>query len=221
MTREDYEAIAAKQDAYIAERDMIEINGYIGNDPEMRTPARLLMEKRYANIAGMQQKLYFERNDGSDPQVKVIYTPGLAAPGYPDDRVIAVDLDNYVTRVLNSDYFGESKKGGLRMWNDIVYNKGGLALHAGLKLVPTDHGDKVFMIIGLSGTGKTTTTFTTQNGSLPIQDDFVGLMPGGHASGTENGCFAKTFGLDPEFEPSIYGAVTKRTTRRTGGRSSR
>jgi phosphoenolpyruvate carboxykinase (ATP) len=211
MTREDYEAIAAKQDAYIAERDMIEINGYIGNDPEMRTPARLLMEKRYANIAGMQQKLYFERNDGSDPQVQVIYTPGLPASGYPDDRVIAVDLDNYVTRVLNSDYFGESKKGGLRMWNDIVYNKGGLALHAGLKLVPTDHGDKVFMIIGLSGTGKTTTTFTTQNGSLPIQDDFVGLMPGGHASGTENGCFAKTFGLDPEFEPSIYGAVTKPT----------
>jgi phosphoenolpyruvate carboxykinase (ATP) len=65
------------------------------------------------------------------------------------------------------------------------------------------------MIIGLSGTGKTTTTFTTQNGSLPIQDDFVGLMPGGHAYGTENGCFAKTFGLDPDFEPSIHGAVTK------------
>jgi phosphoenolpyruvate carboxykinase (ATP) len=65
------------------------------------------------------------------------------------------------------------------------------------------------MIIGLSGTGKTTTTFTTQNGSKPIQDDFVGLMPGGHAYGTENGCFAKTFALDPDFEPSIHGAVTK------------
>ena len=141
----------------------------------------------------------------------MIYTPGLEAPGYPDDRLIAVDLDNYVTRVLNSDYFGESKKGGLRMWNDIVYDKGGLALHAGLKVIPTEHGDKVFMIIGLSGTGKTTTTFTTQNGSQPIQDDFVGLMPGGHAYGTENGCFAKTFGLDPDFEPSIHGAVVKPT----------
>ena len=142
----------------------------------------------------------------------MIYTPGLRAEGYPDDRLIAVDLDEYVTRVLNSDYFGESKKGGLRMWNDIVYNKGGLALHAGLKVIPTDDGDKVFMIIGLSGTGKTTTTFTTQNGSKPIQDDFVGLMPGGHAYGTENGCFAKTFGLDPDFEPSIHGAVVKPTT---------
>jgi phosphoenolpyruvate carboxykinase (ATP) len=209
MTRAQYDEVAAMQDAYLADHDVVVIDGYIGNDPELRTAARLVMEKRYANVAGMQQKLYFERTDGREPEVQVIYTPGLAAPGYPDDRVIAVDLDHYVTRVLNSDYFGESKKGGLRMWNDIVYRKGGLALHAGLKVIPTADGDKVFMIIGLSGTGKTTTTFTTQNGSRPIQDDFVGLMPGGHAYGTENGCFAKTFGLDPAFEPSIHGAVTK------------
>jgi phosphoenolpyruvate carboxykinase (ATP) len=209
MSRADYDKIVALQEAYIAEHDMIAIDGYIGNDPEMRTRARLLMEKRYANIAGMQQKLYFERSDGAEPEVQVIYTPGLVAEGYPDDRVIAVDLDSYTTRVLHSDYFGESKKGGLRMWNDIVYNKGGLALHAGLKVIPTTGGDKVFMIIGLSGTGKTTTTFTTQNGSKPVQDDFVGLMPGGHAFGTENGCFAKTFGLDAQFEPSIHGAVVK------------
>jgi len=216
MSRADYDKVAAAQEAYIAEHDMIVIDGYIGNDPEMRSAARLVMEKRYANIAGMQQKLYFERSDGAgaggDPEVQVIYTPGLKAEGYPDDRVIAVDLDAYTTRVLNSDYFGESKKGGLRMWNDIVYRKGGLALHAGLKVIPTGDGDKVFMIIGLSGTGKTTTTFTTQNGSRPIQDDFVGLMPVGHAFGTENGCFAKTFGLDPDFEPSIHGAVVKPTT---------
>jgi phosphoenolpyruvate carboxykinase (ATP) len=210
MSRADYDRVAALQDAYIAEHDMIVIDGFIGNDPEMRTRARLVMEKRYANIAGMQQKLYFDRDgDQGDPEVQVIYTPGLVAEGYPDDRLIAVDLDKYTTRVLHSDYFGESKKGGLRMWNDIVYRKGGLALHAGLKVIPTADGDKVFMIIGLSGTGKTTTTFTTQNGSKPVQDDFVGLMPGGHAFGTENGCFAKTFGLDPDFEPSIHGAVVK------------
>ena len=212
MSREEYDRIAAQQDAYVAEHDMIQIDGYIGNDPQMRSAARLLMEKRYANIAAMQQKLYFERSDGvGEPEVQVIYTPGLVAEGYPDDRCIAVDLDNNVTRILNSDYFGESKKGGLRMWNNIVYEKGGLALHSGLKVIPTVHGDKVFMILGLSGTGKTTTTFTTQNGSKPIQDDFVGLMPGGHAYGTENGCFAKTFGLDPDFEPSIHGAVVKPT----------
>jgi phosphoenolpyruvate carboxykinase (ATP) len=212
MSREAFEEIARRQDDYLASHDAIRIDGWIGNDPELRSRARLVMEKAYANVAGMQQKLYFPRGDDDEPDVQVIYTPGLTAPGYPDDRVIAVDLDHNVTRVLNSDYFGESKKGGLRMWNNIVFEKGGLALHAGLKVIPTANGDKVFMIIGLSGTGKTTTTFTTQNGSRPIQDDFVGLMPGGRAFGTENGCFAKTFSLDPAFEPSIYGAVIKPTT---------
>jgi phosphoenolpyruvate carboxykinase (ATP) len=209
MTREDFEKIAKVQDDYLRDKDVVVIDGYIGNDPSFRTAARLTIEKTNANIAAMQQKLYFARDGGGEPEVQVIYTPNLPAPDYPDDRVIAVDLENGVTRVLNSDYFGESKKGGLRMWNDIAYDRGGLALHAGLKVIPTPAGEKTVMIIGLSGTGKTTTTFTTQNDSLPVQDDFVALMPGGKAYGTENGCFAKTFSLDPDFEPNIYNAVIK------------
>jgi phosphoenolpyruvate carboxykinase (ATP) len=205
--REEYDRLAKAQDDYIAGQEMVVVDGFIGNDPDFRTPARLSIEKAAANIAGMQQKLYYDR-EGGDPQVHVIYTPNLSAPGYPDDRCIAVDLENGVTRVLGSDYFGESKKGGLRMWNTIVYDRGGLALHAGCKAVPANGDEKVFLIIGLSGTGKTTTTFTTQNDSLPVQDDFVALMPGGKVYGTENGCFAKTFSLDPEFEPNIYRAVS-------------
>jgi phosphoenolpyruvate carboxykinase (ATP) len=208
ITREEYDRIARMQDEYIAGQDMVVIDGYIGNAEGFRTAARLTIERANANIAGMQQKLYYPR-DGQDPEVHVIYTPNLPVSGYPDDRIIAVDLDHGVTRVLNSDYFGESKKGGLRMWNKIVYDRGGLALHAGCKVVPAGERESVFLIIGLSGTGKTTTTFTTQNDSLPVQDDFVALVPGGEVHGTENGCFAKTFSLDPEFEPSIYGAVTR------------
>jgi phosphoenolpyruvate carboxykinase (ATP) len=210
MTRAEFERVAAMQDDYLANQDVIAIDGFIGNDEGFRTPARLTIEKANANIAGMQQKLYFPRGSG-EPELHVVYTPNLAAAGYPDDRVIAVDLENGVTRVLNSDYFGESKKGGLRMWNTIVYGRGGLALHAGCKVIPVDGSERVFLIIGLSGTGKTTTTFTTQNDSLPVQDDFVALMPGGKVYGTENGCFAKTFSLDPDFEPNIFRAVVKPT----------
>ncbi|HEY7452389.1 MAG TPA: phosphoenolpyruvate carboxykinase (ATP), partial [Candidatus Limnocylindria bacterium] len=97
----------------------------------------------------------------------------------------------------------------LRMWNAKVYAAGGLAMHAGCKVVPTDAGERTILIIGLSGTGKTTTTFTRQNGSQPVQDDFIGLFPGGKVVGTENGCFAKTFALDPRHEPAIHGAVVK------------
>jgi phosphoenolpyruvate carboxykinase (ATP) len=144
-----------------------------------------------------------------DPHTTVVYTPNLPMEGYPSDRLIAVDLNSNITRVFNSDYFGESKKGGLRMWNNIVYGRGGLSLHAGCKVIPAGGQNKTVLIVGLSGTGKTTTTFTTQLGSKPVQDDFIALMPQGRVYSTENGCFAKTFGLDPEFEPTIYHATTK------------
>ncbi|HVH65353.1 MAG TPA: phosphoenolpyruvate carboxykinase [Candidatus Acidoferrum sp.] len=200
---------AKLQDDYIRDREMIVLDGVIGNDPSFETPARLIIESRNANIAGMQRQLYYRPKPDVQPEVTLIYTPNFPAPGYPNDRAIFVDLEAGITRVLNSDYFGESKKGGLRMWNKKVYDAGGLALHAGCKVIPVDSKQRVFLIVGLSGTGKTTTTFTTQNKSKPVQDDFVALMPKGKIYGTENGCFAKTFSLDPKHEPTIYGAVTK------------
>ncbi|HMI29372.1 MAG TPA: phosphoenolpyruvate carboxykinase (ATP), partial [Gaiellaceae bacterium] len=152
---------AERQDEYIAGQEMVQIDGYIGNDPEFRTPTRLFVEAANANIAGMQQQLYFGPPDEDfEPELTVIYTPNLKAKGFPDDRLIMVDVEQGVTRVFNSDYFGESKKGGLRMWNKLVYDRGGLPLHAGCKIIPTDGGDKICLTVGLSGTGKTTTTFT-------------------------------------------------------------
>ena len=208
MSRGDYDEVSRLQDEFIATQEMVVVDGCIGNVDGFKTPARLSIEMANANIAGMQKKLFYP-GMGGEPDVQVIYTPNLAAKGYPDERCIAVDLENGVTRVIGSDYFGESKKGGLRMWNKIIFDRGGLSLHAGCKSVPANGDEKVFLIIGLSGTGKTTTTFTTQNDSLPVQDDFVALMPGGKVYATEDGCFAKTFSLDPEFEPNIYNAVTK------------
>ncbi|HUK91208.1 MAG TPA: phosphoenolpyruvate carboxykinase [Blastocatellia bacterium] len=212
ITRAEFERIARLQDEYIRNSEMVVVDGYIGNDPDFKVAARLVIERSNANVAAMQQHLYYPVDDPAhfEPRLTVIYTPNLPAPGYPSDRLIAVDLEEGVTRVLNSDYFGESKKGGLRMWNDIVYQRGGLALHAGCKVIPVGDRNRTGLIIGLSGTGKTTTTFTKQNDSSPVQDDFVALMPGGKVYATENGCFAKTFGLNDQDEPTIYGAVTTR-----------
>jgi len=205
--------IAALQDDYLQGQAVLVIDGYIGNDEAFRVPARLVMERSYANIAGMQDHLLFDGpGTGPDfePELTVVYTPGLAAPGYPDERCIAVDLERGLTRVLNSDYFGESKKNLLRLWNRIVYDRGGLAMHAGCKAIPSAEGEQTLLIVGLSGTGKTTTTFTRQNDSRPVQDDFIALMPQGKVYGSENGCFAKTYALDPADEPTIHRAVTSR-----------
>jgi phosphoenolpyruvate carboxykinase (ATP) len=100
------------------------------------------------------------------------------------------------------------------MWNRLVFDRGGLALHAGLKTFPAASTrstlEESMLIIGLSGTGKTTTTFRQQIGSMPVQDDFVALMPGGEIHTTEAGCFAKTFGLDPDDEPTIFSGTARR-----------
>ncbi len=210
IARSEYDEWAAKQDAYVADKDMILVEGYVGPDPAFRTGSRLYIERTQANIPAMQQQLYFPREDGWTPLFNVIYTPGLKADGKPDDRLILVDLETYVTRVFGSDYFGESKMGGLRMWNHYVYERGGLALHSGLKTFPDVNGEeKAAVILGLSGTGKTTTTFHQQLGSLPVQDDFNALMPEGLLYTSENGCFAKTYGLDPEDEPTIHSSTTR------------
>ena len=213
ISRAESDEWATLQDAHIADKEMVLIEGYIGPDPQFRTGARLFIEGSQPNIAAMQAQLYFPPDDDWTPEFTVIYTPTLAAPGKPDDRLIIVDLDNGVTRVLGSDYFGESKMGGLRMWNKTVYDAGGLALHAGLKTFPAESTrsgeEESMLIIGLSGTGKTTTTFRQQAGSLPVQDDFVALLPGGKVFTSEAGCFAKTFGLDPNDEPTIYSGATR------------
>jgi len=211
ITRAEFDRISNLQNDYIRRQEMLVIDGFIGDDPDFRVPARLVIEKANANVAAMQQILYYQATDKElesfEPVLTVIYTPNLEMPGYPENRLIAVDLLKNVTRVFNSDYFGESKKGGLRMWNRLVYERGGLALHAGCKVIPVGDKKRVGLIVGLSGTGKTTTTFTKQNNSQPVQDDFCALMPGGKVYATEDGCFAKTFGLNPKDEPTIYNAT--------------
>ena len=209
ISSKEYQRLEQLQNDYVAQNEMVLVEGCIGPDADFQVGCRLLVEKRNANIGAMQQQLYFPQSANVLKELSIIYTPNLSVPGYPDNRVITVDLETFTTRIMGSDYFGESKKGGLRMWNQWVFDSGGLGLHAGCKIYPNIQGEeKLVLIIGLSGTGKTTTTFRTQLDSLPVQDDFCALLPGGQVRATENGCFAKTYRLDRKNEPVIFDALT-------------
>ena len=203
-----------RQKAYIEKQgEVIEINGYYGYG-KGAMPIQWLYTKEAANVAGMQQVLAFSRSaiESKDqleqpfkPKFRLVFTAGLNLPDMPGNLGIFVDLENWTTYVMGSDYFGETKKGVLRMLNEYVYRLGGLVMHAGAKKVKVGGKTLTMGILGLSGTGKTTTTFSKQ-GELaqPIQDDMIVLWPDGTCTITENGCFAKTYGLTPESEPVIY-----------------
>ena len=207
-----------RQKAYIEKQgDLVEINGYYGIGKTAQ-PIQWLYDKEAANVAGMQQVLAFSRKkveskeqikNPFQPRYRLVMTSGVDAPGMPGNQAIIVDLENWTTYVIWPDYFGESKKGALRMLNEYIYRQGGLVLHAGAKKVKI--GDKLITmgILGLSGTGKTTTTFGKQGDlAQPIQDDMIMLWPDGSCTITEDGCFAKTFGLTRESEPTIYDGTT-------------
>ena len=88
ISRDEYERVAAEQDAYIAGQDMVVVDGYIGPDPGFRTKARLIIEAANANVAGMQQQLYYPAGEDYDPatwvpDTTVIYTPNLLRPRIP------------------------------------------------------------------------------------------------------------------------------------------
>lgn len=210
--------LIARQRKYIEDAGkLIAIDGYSGLDAGA-FGTTWLYTLEGANIAGMQQILAFPRSaveseeqlaQPFEPTFRLFYTPDLFLDDMPGRQAIIVDMENWTTHVMGADYFGESKKGVLRMLNHYVFSKGGLVLHAGAKAVTATNGEKLTMtIMGLSGTGKTTTTFSKQ-GDLtePIQDDMVSLWPRGALTITENGCFAKTDGLSPKTEPVLYEAT--------------
>ena len=208
------------QKRYIEKQgELVEINGYYGIG-DVGRPIQWLYDKECTNVGAMQQILSFPRsyvepseklNKPFEPGFRLVMTSGVEAEGMPGNQAIIVDLENWTTYVIWPDYFGESKKGALRMLNEYVYRLGGLVLHAGAKKVKVGNETLTMGIMGLSGTGKTTTTFSKQ-GELtqPIQDDMIVLWPDGRCTITENGCFAKTYGLTRESEPIIYDGTTNR-----------
>ncbi len=211
--------LIARQERYIEQAGtLIAIDGYVGLG-ERALGATYLYTPEGANIAGMQQILSFPREDVEpaarlsapfQPTFRLVYTPDFMPEDMPGRQCILVDLEHWTTYVMGPDYFGESKKAALRMLNHWVFVHGGLVLHAVAKAVTLPGGDKLTMtVMGLSGTGKTTTTFSAQ-GDLtePIQDDMVVLWPDGELSITENGCFAKIEKLSADSEPVIHAGTT-------------
>ncbi len=202
------------QREYIESKDFaIAIDGSIGNSKNA-VPITWIYSPEGANIAGMQQVLSFPPISGgrpSAPHFRVFYTPDFFCEDLPGRQAILVDLDNWTTYIMGPDYFGESKKAALRMLCEYVYQEGGIVLHAGAKSVTTGNKEFLFGVMGLSGTGKTTTTFSKQGDrTVPVQDDMVALWPNAKMSVTENGCFAKTGGLNKEAEPVLYSGANSK-----------
>lgn len=176
-------------------------------------------KSEYVRLAYMVYQTLFPRARTPGPQTYLVDLPEWQE----QDRQIMVFPEEGLTLVLGSDYYGEVKKGFLRMAMWLAKKRGGLGLHAGAKSIKArDRSGKIrnigMIIFGLTATGKTTHTVHNHGLTEPgeevkvIQDDVVFLNSDGSAMGSERGFYIKTEGLKPQTQPLLYKVATSKDT---------
>ncbi|MEO0080724.1 MAG: phosphoenolpyruvate carboxykinase (ATP) [candidate division WOR-3 bacterium] len=116
------------------------------------------------------------------------------------NMVIATDMDRRLGVIFGSAYCGSVKKLAFTVMNFLLPAEGILPIHCSAN--EGRDGD-VALLLGLSGTGKTTLSADPRRKLLG--DDEHGWSDSGIAN-FENGCYAKLINLDPQKEPEIYQA---------------
>jgi phosphoenolpyruvate carboxykinase (ATP) len=121
--------------------------------------------------------------------------------GQTASLAVAMDFANRIGVVYGSAYCGSIKKLMFTVMNQLLPPEGILPLHCSAN---ENAMGEVALLLGLSGTGKTTLSADPQRALLG--DDEHGWSARGIAN-FENGCYAKLIDLDPEKEPEIYRAI--------------
>lgn len=210
----------AALEKYVKRAPIVRVDRTMGNNDEFSPNCTIfvsIQRPEMIRLAYMTWATLFPVRPDGEPKQYIVYIPEWQE----GERQILVFPEISTTIVLGTDYYGESKKGFLRMamWN--AKQRGMLGLHAGSKILKARGLDGRLkrygmLIFGMSGTGKTTHTCHTHGlnekdeGIEILQDDVVFLRKDGSAYGSERGFYLKTEGLDPETQPIIYRAATSR-----------
>jgi len=208
---------------YLRRAPLVCVEMTMGDNPYFNPHCTLYVSvhrKEMIRLAYMVGQTLFPLREGAPgPELYLIYVPEWQEK----DRQILVFPEVGVTYVLGSDYYGEAKKGFLRMTMWAAKQEGMLGIHAGAKIVKakdrTGKNRRYSMILfGLSATGKTTHACHNHGllddgeGQEIVQDDVVFIRPDGSALGPERGFYLKTGYLDPKVQPIIFRAAISHNT---------
>lgn len=210
---------------YIKKAPFIKVVRTMGQNDEFTPRCNYFVStqrKEMVRLAYMVHQTLFNADTYvNGPELYIVHIPEW----HEKDRQILVFPEIDVTFVLGSDYYGEAKKGFLRMAMWEAKQRGMLGLHAGSKIVKARDANngklKTYgmIIFGLTATGKTTHTCHTHNLDPNLneevgilQDDVIFLKKDGSALGPEKGFYLKTENLSPETQPIIWQAATKPDT---------
>jgi len=208
---------------YIKKTPLVCVERTMGDNPCFNPQCTLYVSvhrKEMIRLAYMVgQTLFPLREEAPGPELYLLYVPEWQEK----DRQILVFPEIGVTYILGTDYYGEAKKGFLRMAMWAAKQRGMLGVHAGAKIVKArDNTGRIrrynMILFGLSATGKTTHACHNHGlledgeGQEIVQDDVVFIRSDGSALGSEKGFYLKTGYLDPKVQPIIFRAAISQDT---------
>ena len=208
---------------YVASAPIVCVERTMGDNPYFDPHCTLYVSahrKEMIRLAYMiGQTLFPFSQKAPGPELYLLFIPEWQEK----DRQILVFPEINVTYVLGTDYYGEAKKGFLRMAMWAAKQEGMLGVHAGAKIVKArDSTGRIrrysVILFGLSATGKTTHACHNHGlledgeGQEVAQDDVVFVRPDGSALGSEKGFYLKTGYLDPKVQPIIFRAAISHNT---------
>lgn len=208
MTPEDFKALKSHIIAYINEANNLYITERsVGSLAEHNVGARLI--STHPNHALFTKYLFREKmHEFNDSDFTILHAPELKLDpkqfNTRSETVVVTCFDTNTTLICGTLYAGEIKKSMFSVLNYKLPENNILPMHSGSNKLISNKEVSIFF--GLSGTGKT--TLSTDEGTLLIGDDEHGMSENG-VFNFEGGCYAKTFKLSSETEPSIYKASNR------------
>ena len=207
ISREKADKIYDKMCAYMQNRELFIVDGFVGADSEYALPIRVVCENAASALFATQAFVRPSKAEleSFEPKFTVLAAPGFKCDpdrdGVNSEAAIILDFEKNRVTVACSMYSGEIKKGMFSVMNFLMPQRGVFPMHCSAN-IGSDGNSALFF--GLSGTGKT--TLSADPNRWLIGDDEHGWSDNG-VFNFEGGCYAKCISLSKENEPEIWNAI--------------